>query len=609
MHGPDGNLGETTNTSFETFLKPGNYDIYVAAYDSQGDLIITTKTKSIQIADVDVKFKDKKFETWMIARGLDTNEDNKIQLTELPTVLDIGLLTGQEEYTELPFDDCTISYPENIYSIKEIRINNAGYIKANIFESMKNITSIESFSIAEVTGIDNFNKLLSYFPHLKKINIGWKRVNYNTIETLIEDCSFLNNYTGLTSLSMFIEPSKIDWDHIIKHKDTLEQFSLDGNGKDYSKIELTKWGELVNLKETGISNVKLKNGVFINNLQKLKELNLNEVDFDEAFVLSNSSINQINYSSGAGKYEGINKVIFGDVSGVEDLRLGGNYWYGPASSIDLNSNQIENMKNLKYLQIQNFQMLHDLSFLEKLSNLEWIDLYAVAGATNFPNLDNHNKLRAITYTEGTLSDISNLEGLVKKKSFKELRIAKQYDLNPNKRKNQKIIDLLEDRKKKDKEIVCDVEGYHLKDYVNDIANAVGEIETISMGTIKTFSPLEVKIIEELITEENFPILESYDVKVVNQSGIEKNPKENLGSKDKIQIINTLGNIVQEYTAIIYGDVTGNGEVKLYDSFKILNDSVKKNTIDEIDIEIRDYNKDGKVATYDALQYLKNTMKE
>ena len=546
-----------------------------------------------------VQFADQKFETWMVS-NYDMNKDGKIQIPEIPSNLDFSSNTAiGEYYEEFPFEDSTIIYPENINLIECLTIQCDGNVKASQFEGMKNITSIESLRINDVGGIDDLNKLLSYFPYLKKISIGFK----------IDDCSFLNKCTGLTSINMCIDPSKIDWTYILKHKDTLTQFSLDGNDKDYSQIELTKWGELVNLEETSISNVKLKDGIFINNLSILKTLNLNEVDFDEAFVLSNPSINQIAYSSGTGKFEGIDKVIFGDISGVEDLRLGGNYCNGPASSIDLNKNHIENMKNLKYLQIKNFQMFHDLSFLAKLSNLEWIDLYAVAGAANFPNLDKLNKLKGIVYTEGTLSDISNLEGLVQKKSFKELRIAKQYDLNPNSRKNQRIIDLLEDRKKDDEKIVCDVEGYHLKDFVNSIKNAVGEIETISMGIIKTFRPVGVVILEDLITEENFPILESYDVKVVNHSGVEKKLKEKIGSKDKIQIKNTLGEMVQEYIAIIPGDVTGNGEIKLYDAFKILNDAVKKVAIDELDLEIRDYNKDEKVNTYDALQYMKEAMKE
>ena len=116
-------------------------------------------------------------------------------------------------------------------------------------------------------------------------------------------------------------------------------------------------------------------------------------------------------------------------------------------------------------------------------------------------------------------------------------------------------------------------------------------------------------ISDFITIENFPILETYDINVKSGGGAGKSFDQKLGSKDKVQIINTLGEVIQEYLVIVPGDVTGNGEVKLYDAFKILNDAVKKVAIDEIDIEIRDYNEDGKVSSYDALQYMKETMKE
>ena len=201
--------------------------------------------------------------------------------------------------------------------------------------------------------------------------------------------------------------------------------------------------------------------------------------------------------------------------------------------------------------------------------------------------------------DGTIQDISNLEGLVNKDAFKKLYIDRQLGLNPNSKKNLKIIEKMEARKKKDNTIEIFVEGYNLKDFVNDVCAVVNEIDTVLRGTVKTFTPIAGGVaIKELITEENFPILESYDVKVTSGGGAGKSFDEKVGSKDKIQILNTLGELVQ-----------GNGEVKLYDAFKILNDAVRKVEIDEIDVEIRDYNDDEKVNTYDALQYMKESMKE
>ena len=86
-------------------------------------------------------------------------------------------------------------------------------------------------------------------------------------------------------------------------------------------------------------------------------------------------------------------------------------------------------------------------------------------------------------------------------------------------------------------------------------------------------------------------------------------KEKIGSKDKIQVINTLGDILQEYTVIVPGDVTGNGLIQFFDVFKILDDADKGNDIDEIDTEIEDHNGDGEVKLYDAVQYFKEMVEE
>ena len=87
-------MGETGETSYETFLEPGDYDIYVAAYDEKGKLIITTKPKNVQIEDVNVKFKDEKYETYMVS-NYDLNEDGKIQIQ-----IETGIYSGKEGSTE-----------------------------------------------------------------------------------------------------------------------------------------------------------------------------------------------------------------------------------------------------------------------------------------------------------------------------------------------------------------------------------------------------------------------------------------------------------------------------------------------------------------------------
>lgn len=560
-----------------------------------------------------VQFADPKFETWMVSR-YDENKDGKIQISEIPSELEFN---EQDMFDEFNFDDCSILYPENIDCIESVRITSCGNVKASQFKGMKNISSITSFSIGGyVLGVNDIEELLSYFPNVKELGIGGEyHPGSGGSSELIKNCEFLDKFSGIISLDIDYVPAEKDLEHIIRHKDSLTNLSIDGVFRDSSifdrTLDYTKLGNLKNLKDLRISDVdKIKDGLFINKLDKLENLYLG-CGFNESFNLSNQNVKYLELGAGLKGCDPLDNITFGNLPNVETLGIASSlYYYGPVSYAELNSCHLENMENLKSLSIAYYKM-DDLSFLSKLTNLESINLQDVEleSTLSLPNLENLDKLIVLGYSGGNINDISNLEELVNKDTFKRLYIDRQYELNPNSKNNLKIIEKMEDRKKTDKTIVCEVEGYRLKDFVNDINNAVGEIATVSMGVIKTFRPLQTVVIEKLITEENFPILESYDVNVVSGGGAGKSFGDKVGSKDKIQIVNTLGEIVQEYTVIIPGDVTGNGEVKLYDAFKILNDSVKKVAIDELDVKIRDYNEDEKVTTYDALQYMKETMKE
>ena len=60
--------------------------------------------------------------------------------------------------------------------------------------------------------------------------------------------------------------------------------------------------------------------------------------------------------------------------------------------------------------------------------------------------------------------------------------------------------------------------------------------------------------------------------------------------------------------VIKGDITGDGEIKIFDSFQILKDVlVPGTTLSEIDKQIRDFNGDGQVRIYDAFQFLKQAI--
>ena len=132
-----------------------------------------------------------------------------------------------------------------------------------------------------------------------------------------------------------------------------------------------------------------------------------------------------------------------------------------------------------------------------------------------------------------------------------------------------------------------------------------EIVTVEEEKVTILSIDEKTSIENLLTAEKFPLLNEHFVKILDGDGKEKSTTEKVGSRDIIKIVDEEGNVLEEYTAIVSGDISGDGNTKMYDSFQILKDSIiSGKTLDAIDIKIRDFNNDGFVRMYDAFQFLK-----
>jgi hypothetical protein len=135
-------------------------------------------------------------------------------------------------------------------------------------------------------------------------------------------------------------------------------------------------------------------------------------------------------------------------------------------------------------------------------------------------------------------------------------------------------------------------------------------QEVSTGLVMVFS--KKTTIESIVTKENFPVLDkSYTVVVLDTSNSEKETTEYVGSKNTIQVSNQAGEVVATYTAVVKGDVTGNGLVRMYDAFQILKDVLNpKGTLSDIDILIRDHSSsnDGVVRMYDAFQYLTESIR-
>lgn len=117
-----------------------------------------------------------------------------------------------------------------------------------------------------------------------------------------------------------------------------------------------------------------------------------------------------------------------------------------------------------------------------------------------------------------------------------------------------------------------------------------------------------KIISSLLVPENFPVInKNYIVEVYTPNNNVKSDNEKIGSKNIIKITKA-GKLIAEYTAIVKGDINGDGQVKMYDAFTILKGSLfGGESLTKIDTLIRDYNDDSQVKMYDAFSFLKYSL--
>lgn len=123
--------------------------------------------------------------------------------------------------------------------------------------------------------------------------------------------------------------------------------------------------------------------------------------------------------------------------------------------------------------------------------------------------------------------------------------------------------------------------------------------------IKYFNIETNKKVNELINDTYFMNIDKeYHVKIYNSNNIEKKLDDTLCSKDKIIIYNLDNVPLTKYNVIVKGDVSGNGQIKLYDSFAILRGVLKGTVFTDLDLFIRDINNDNKLTLYDAFSFLR-----
>ena len=111
---------------------------------------------------------------------------------------------------------------------------------------------------------------------------------------------------------------------------------------------------------------------------------------------------------------------------------------------------------------------------------------------------------------------------------------------------------------------------------------------------------------ENVIENNFNVPGDGKIEITNKDGNIIEEGQKVGSYSVVTIYDSKEELLATFMIAVKGDITGNGELALFDAFKILIGTLTDPdgvNLDEFDKIIRDFNDDGNVQLFDAFKFL------
>lgn len=493
----------------------------------------------------------------------------------------------------------TIKGIKNIYSLEIENCENVKEIEIN---------SVDSYGLTNLNlvGIGNLEKLT--IPD--DINISWVRINncgnLDFIKTLKNSTIYtleLLNIQNIKNLSCIKDMTKVS--------------SLNVNNcsiEDASAIS-----NMVNLNNISITNTKITKIPKLTDITAFKNGNgyanfkNNEIDDISEYIKINPSYidlsgNNISDISSILKLSNVNSIVLNDNNIEGEIEITDKTLY----TLNLSNNNINKLtlKNVKtgdiYLNGNSFSELNFDNVSSAYDGYERVNLFLNnCELKKLPDFSGISGFKALFISNNDISDISTLTNYP---SLKYISIV-ENNVNPWDEKTFHVICtlqengvelLLGDCSKFDPDINSQEEVDVIKEETkDDIKSVVIDDETIDVLPAETSDDIR----KEDFIDNNFNIPEGGRVEAVNGNGEVIPDGDKLGSRSVITIYDDKNNVVASIIIAIKGDVTGNGEGGLFDSFKILIGTLTDQKLDEIDQIIRDYNDDGVIALFDAFKFL------
>ena len=131
---------------------------------------------------------------------------------------------------------------------------------------------------------------------------------------------------------------------------------------------------------------------------------------------------------------------------------------------------------------------------------------------------------------------------------------------------------------------------------------IDESLNVDSNVISKINP-ETKV--QMIKEK---IQTAYNVVIRNSAGVEINGDSTVGTGSKVQILNPTGEVIYEYTVVIYGDATGDGKITSKDYMMIKNHIMETSNLTGEFAKAADVYEDNKITSKDYMA-IKNHIME
>ena len=521
---------------------------------------------------------DNVFRQYLINEGYDTDYNGKISISEIENVN--GLYFN--ENTGLPGDFSPVKY---INYLSSIRIQNINLYSLGFLEYFKDTTVSELWvnnaGLESVSGIE-------YLTTLTYLNINNNNVidisPIRSLTNLVQFYAYKNKIQDASVVSSLIDLSYIDLSsndlREVPDLSNLNKFKPDYVG--YSYIYINENPNLADI--SGFANTNLNSlyvsGTSVSNISVAKQMpNLKYVTLISNKNLKDISIlNEVpNLISISIQKCSVEEVDLNNLENLTSLNLSDN---------NISSIQLSNIPNLDAISLEknNISQLPDFSSFA--NKIRYVNL-------NYNNISNISQLAVVRPAEGKSATIYMFGNEVNpwdEATFHVMCTLEEY------RVNLQLGDCSRFEPGEEEE------SYLTEDAEVAVTTVVIDEEELDVLRIDSGNDTN----KENLIENNFILPVGGRIEIVDKNGNIVEDGKKVGSRAVVTIYDSSNQAVASFTIAVKGDVTGNGKLELFDSFKILIGVLTDqsgNNLDAIERIIRDDNNDGVVALFDAFKFL------